>query len=537
MKRYMMCVRVLLLAGTLASCGGGGGDGDSGSPPTPASATPTPTPIPTGPYTTGGAWSAPVSLPIVTIHMLALPDGKVLAWSNPRTPPKDGRTPVRLWDPSAAQPVLEEAANPFGNIYCSAHLLLPDGRVLTMGGHIRDNIGLDASTTFDPVLRSWTMGPRMNAGRWYPTGTVLGNGDVLVVSGDIDTTVGVNPLPQVYRPADATWRDLTSAQLSLKLYPWMHLAPNGKVFMSGPEQITRYLDTSGTGQWTTVASTNFGYRGQYQGGSVMYEPGKVLLVGGGTPTTAMAEVIDLNAAAPRWRLTNPMAFRRKALNATLLPDGKVLITGGSSSDIFDDPSQAVFEAEIWDPATESWSTMAPMKTSRLYHSTALLLPDGRVFVSGGGGGGTAVGDVAHYDGEYFSPPYLFKGPRPTIDSAPAGAAHGEQFMVGATDPAGIASVTLVALSSTTHEFNMSQRFVRLAFSPAAEPNRFNVSAPDSPNIAPPGHYMMFVLNSNGVPSVGRMLVLRPGTAANTPPVVNAGPDQTVTLPAVARRVR
>jgi len=385
--------------------------------------------------------------------------------------------------------------------------------VLTMGGHIRDNIGLDASTTFDPVLRSWTMGPRMNAGRWYPTATVLGNGDVLVVSGDIDTTVGVNPLPQVYRPADATWRDLTSAQLSLKLYPWMHLAPNGKVFMSGPEQITRYLDTSGTGQWTTVASTNFGYRGQYQGGSVMYEPGKVLLVGGGTPTTAMAEVIDLNAATPRWRLTNPMAFRRKALNATLLPDGKVLITGGSSSDIFDDPSQAVFEAEIWDPATESWSTMAPMKTSRLYHSTALLLPDGRVFVSGGGGGGTAVGDVAHYDGEYFSPPYLFKGPRPTIDSAPAGAAHGEQFMVGATDPAGIASVTLVALSSTTHEFNMSQRFVRLAFSPAAEPNRFDVSVPDNPNIAPPGYYMMFVLNPNGVPSVGRMLVLRPGTAA------------------------
>jgi hypothetical protein len=314
----------------------------------------------------------------------------------------------------------------------------------------------------------------------------------------------------------------------------MHLAPNGKVFMSGPEQITRYLDTSGTGQWTTVASTNFGYRGQYQAGSVMYEPGKVLLVGGGTPTTAMAEVIDLNAATPRWRLTNPMAFPRKTLNATLLPDGKVLVTGGSSSNIFDDPSQAVFEAEIWDPATESWSTMARMKTSRLYHSTALLLPDGRVFVSGGGGGGTALGDVAHYDGEYFSPPYLFQGPRPTIDSAPAGAAHGEQFTVGATDPAGIASVTLVALSSTTHEFNMSQRFVRLAFSPAAEPNRFNVSAPDNPNVAPPGHYMMFVLNTNGVPSVGRMLVLRPVTAANPPPVANAGQDQTITLPAFAR---
>ena len=203
MKRYMMCAWVVLLAGMLASCGGGGGDVDSGGPSGGTTAT-TPAPIPTGPATTLGAWSAPVSLPIVTIHMLALPDGKVLAWSNPRTPPKDGRTPVRLWDPSAAQPVLEEAANPFANLYCSAHLLLPDGRVLTMGGHIRDNIGLDASTTFDPVTRSWTNGARMNAGRWYPTATVLGNGDVLVVSGDIDTTVGVNPLPQVYRPADGT---------------------------------------------------------------------------------------------------------------------------------------------------------------------------------------------------------------------------------------------------------------------------------------------------------------------------------------------
>src|SRR5262245_50929262 len=259
MKRYMMCVRVLLLAGTLASCGGGGGDGDSGRPtggitptPTPTTPTPTPTPAPTGAATVG-AWSAPVSLPIVTIHMQALADGKVLAWGNPSTPPTDGRAPVRLWDPSVAQPVLEDAPNPFANIYCTAHLLLPDGRVLTMGGHIRDNFGLDATTTFDPVLHRWTNGPRMNAGRWYPTGTVLGNGDVLVVSGDIDTTVGVNPLPQVYRPSDGTWRDLTSAQLRLMLYPWMHLAPNGKVFMSGPEHITRYLDPSGTGQWTTVA--------------------------------------------------------------------------------------------------------------------------------------------------------------------------------------------------------------------------------------------------------------------------------------------
>jgi hypothetical protein len=481
---------------------------------------------------TVGAWSAPVSIPVVAIHLQLLPDGNVVAWGKPETPPTDGRGPVRLWDPTLAQPTFQEITNPYVDVYCAGHTYLGDGRVLAVGGHIRDFVGSDVTSMFDWRTRTWTNGPRMSAGRWYPTTTTLANGDVLAVSGDVDTTVGVNRLPQVFEAATGTWRDLTNAQLSMPLYPWMHLAPNGKVFNSGPGQTTRYLDTSGTGEWTTVALTSFGDRLQYAGTSVMYEPGKVLIVGGGSPSTATAEVINLNDASPQWRYTNPMAFPRRELNATILPDGKVLATGGTNSELSKDPTKAVYNAEIWDPATETWSTMAAMSISRLYHSTAVLLPDGRVLVTGGGGDGSG-GDIDHYDAEYFSPPYLFKGARPSIDSAPASVSYGQSFGLAATDASGIAGMTLVAISSTTHEFNVSQRFIRLAFSPAAEAGSFTVTPPSDPNIAPPGYYMLFVLNGNGVPSVARMVLLGGTGSGNAAPAVNAGADQTITLPASA----
>lgn len=478
-----------------------------------------------------GQWSGPVSLPVVAIHMQLLPDGKVLAWGKPETPPIDGRAPVRLFDPSAGQLAFQEVANPFVDVYCSGHAYLADGRVLAVGGHIRDFVGSDATTMFDHRSASWVNGPRMSAGRWYPTVTTLANGDVLAVSGDVDTTVGVNRLPQVFEAATGRWRDLSNAQLAMPLYPWMHLAPNGKVFNSGPGQATRYLEASGSGAWTAVASTNFGDRRQYEGASVMYEPGKVLIVGGGNPATNTAEVIDLNEPAPAWRYTGEMAFARRFLNATILPDGKVLATGGSSSALFSDPAGAVYNAELWDPATGQWSTLAAMSTSRLYHSTAVLLPDGRVFVAGGGGDGSK-GDIDHYDGEYFSPPYLFKGSRPAIHSAPGGAAYGETFALDAS--AGLAGITLVALSATTHEFNMSQRFVRLAFTPAAEAGRYGVATPADPNVAPPGYYMLFALDAQGVPSVARMLRLGAAAGSNSAPLVSAGADQSITLPAAAQ---
>ena len=188
-----------------------------------------------------------------------------------------------------------------------------------------------------------------------------------------------NPLPQVWQP-DGSLRDLTSAQLTMEPYPRLYLAPDGRVFHVGPEQATYFLDTSGTGRWTKGPSRKFGNR--KAGTSVMYDDGKVLVVGGGKPTNS-AETIDLNAASPAWRYTGAMAHARRNVNATVLPDGEVLVTGGSSSPA-NDAAGAVLAAEMWDPATGAWTTMASMRVPRVYHSTAILLPDGRVLSAGGG---------------------------------------------------------------------------------------------------------------------------------------------------------
>ena len=260
-----------------------------------------------------------------------------------------------------------------------------------------------------------------------------------------------------------------------------------------------------------------GYRSY--GSAVMYAPGKVLVMGGDNPPTNTAEVIDLNAASPSWRAVDSMEFSRRQINATLLPDGNVLVTGGTSSSGFNDPAGAVHAAELWNPTTEQWTTLASSSgIPRVYHSAALLLPDGRVLSTGGNG-------VPQRDPEIYSPPYLFKGARPTITSAPTSVAYGQSFVVQ-TDAAAISKIRMLRLSSVTHAFNMSQYINELSFSQTA--GDLNVTAPPAPTVgppppvvAPPGHYLLFILNGNGVPSDARIIQLG-GTAApdTIPPTVS-----------------
>ena len=258
------------------------------------------------------------------------------------------------------------------------------------------------------------------------------------------------------------------------------------------------------------------------GSAVMYEPGKVLVMGGGDPPKNTAEVIDLNAASPSWRLVDSMQFSRRQINATLLPDGKVLVTGGTAAPGFSDPSGHVDAAELWDPATENWTTLASSSgIPRVYHSTALLLPDGRVLSTGGND---------HPETEIYSPPYLFKGARPTITSAPASVAYGQSFFVGTPNAAAISKIRILRLSSVTHAFNQSQYINELSFSQT--PGGLNVTAPRAPTaigspsappvVAPPGHYLLFILNGSGVPSVAPIIRLG-GTASPPPPPPPAPP--------------
>jgi hypothetical protein len=297
----------------------------------------------------------------------------------------------------------------------------------------------------------------------------------------------------------------------------MFVAPNGKVFLAGFNQPTRYLDVTGTGRWSTVANRNVEDR--VLGTAVMYAPGKILYVGGGQkqpyngPPTSTAEVIDLNQASPRWRSVPGMAFPRKQLNATILADGSVLVTGGTRGPGFNDQAGAVRAAELWNPETETWRTMAPESETRTYHGTTLLLPNGQVLSSGSGEGGGITYENSEFSAQVFSPPYLLNSDgspaaRPSITSAPSRLSYGQSFTVETPDAPTVTRGTLIRLSSVTHAFNASQMIYHLTFAPAG-PTSLSTVAPASPNLAPPGPYMLFLINGSGVPSIAKMVMIGP----------------------------
>ncbi len=199
----------------------------------------------------------------------------------------------------------------------------------------------------------------------------------------------------------------------------------------------------------------------------------------------------------------------------------MLATGGNSSGApLVDLNNGVYNAEDWDPATGKWTTLAAEQVTRQYHSTALLLPDGRVLSAGGGICGTCdqVGYLAK-NGQVFSPPYLFKkdgsgelAPRPQITAAPSEVTYNSPFSISTPDPASIRKVALVRLGAVTHSVNMEQRYVPLSTTTGV--GAINATAPANANIAPPGYYMLFLIDSNGVPSVSKMVRVTDG---NPPP--------------------
>ena len=192
-----------------------------------------------------------------------------------------------------------------------------------------------------------------------------------------------------------------------------------------------------------------------------------------------------------------------------------------------DLSKAVLPTEIWNPDTETWTTVASLTNGREYHSTALLLPDGRVLMAGGGAFPGRATDILN--AEIYSPPYLFKGARPTIASSPVGAGYGTSFDVQTPDAAQIAKVSLVRTSSVTHSFNENQRFQFLSFT--AGSGKVTVQAPAA-NLAPPGDYLLFLLNENGVPSVGSFIRLST-TGDATPPTAPSNLSATASAGQVA----
>lgn len=442
-----------------------------------------------------GQWSMGPLWDIVPINMMVLPSGKVMFYPGNTISADD----PRVWDPETN--TTTSLAKAGYNIFCSGHSFMRDGSILIPGGEMwplgSNFYGLPNASSYDPFTNVWTRLPDMNAGRWYPSTTTMGLGQVLVMTGFIDPIQRENPLPQVWEPGTGSWRDLTNALLKIYNYSWVYTTPFGNAIVAGPRQTTRYLNISATGAWTNLATFNFPNVRDY-GSSVMYSPYRILIAGGGQPPTNTAEIINLGEPNPTWTYTNPMAFPRRHMNLTLLPDDTVLATGGSSTSAggFNDMSQPVYAAESWNIYSKAWTTMASQTVGRFYHSTALLLPDGRVLSAGG--------DFA-YQSEIYSPPYLFKGPRPTLTSAPSSIPYTQPFFVETPDVNSIVNVRIIRLPAVTHAFDQNQRILTLKFTKTT--GGLNVTSCGNRNQCPPGHYMLFILSTGNIPSVAKIIQL------------------------------
>jgi hypothetical protein len=279
--------------------------------------------------------------------------------------------------------------------------------------------------------------------------------------------------------------------------------PDGRVLAAATSEapIVSEVFNLNASTWTAVGGTAVD-----GGSSAMYLPSKFLKTGTSNDPDASvrtaaptAYVLDMTQPTPAWRQVASMSFARAFHNTTVLPDGNVLVTGGGPTTNATDVTNAILPAELWSPTTETWTTLAPMSAPRLYHSEAILLPDGRVLISGGGRFNDDTEPTDQFSAEFFEPPYLFKGPRPTISSAPSQLVYGQNFTVQTPDAAQIASVSLIRYGSATHAINMSQRFIPLSF--VTGNGSLTVTAPINSSLAPAGNYMLFLINTSGVPSM------------------------------------
>jgi hypothetical protein len=486
------------------------------SPSAPSSAV---TPSPTA----AGQWGSLMDWPMTAIHSILLDNGKVLqfdGWQQPE--------PTQVWDPASGTFANQTAPD---SIFCSGMAELPDGRVLVVGGYgglSTGKLGIVDTSIFDPTTNTWSRVANMHNARWYPDLTELADGRYVAISGNTTDPANWADTPEVYDPATNTWTVLSgvnTSQVHEEEYPFSYLVPNGDVFTIGPSEDASFLLNVPNQTWTQVG----GASGVTNGSSVMYRPGKILYSGGtstqdsSSPAHATTAVIDLNAQTPSWRQTAPMNYARVYHTLTMLADGTVLAVGGEKTwgqTGQSEVSGGVLPSEIWNPNSESWSLAAPTAATRGYHSTAILMPDGTVLI--GGSGHAGPGQAAQTTSQIYSPPYLTKGPRPTIASAPNGATYGATIPVGTPDAASISAVNLVSLGSDTHQSDMDQHFVPLSFTQGS--GGINVQIPSSGATAPPGNYMLFIVNSSGVPSVASFITIAPTLSApGAPTGVTATP--------------
>lgn len=514
-----------------------------------ASAAPLSAPCAATPAEIGG-WSPAIQFATVPVAAAMLPNGKILIWSSwdkdvftygsGQTSSSNGvqQTQTQIYDPADGSVTgLITVTNTGHDMFCPGTAFLEDGRLLVSGGG-GGGVGPFVTNTSIYDFRSdqWYGDAHMAYERWYNTSVTLADGDVFTVGGRNDT-LDLNDPGEMWSDGQG-WvvlpgtpiKPMTEGVLDRSNeHPKLFLAPNGRLFAAGPSPRLRYYDTIGNGHVDTEFINRADDVLAQNNVSVMFDERKILAAGGSksydigvkgnTPATTNAYVIEIGDIIQETipRKIQAMKRPRAFANGVILPDGKVLVVGGldKGRNFWDQGAQTV--PELFDPVTETWSDMADQVTPRTYHSVALLMPDGRVF---SGGGGYCNPDdcrndaLNHRDAQIFSPPYLFKGARPTISTAPRAVGYNGSFDVKAG--ADTTRFTMVRMSATTHGVNTDQRILKPEFV-ADGHGGFLLKGPANGNLAPPGFYMLFALNAGDVPSVAKIMqVTRGGVALATP---------------------
>ena len=474
-----------------------------------------------------GRWTPKFGIPSVAVHAAMLRTGKVLYFTGTTQGHAYLLDPVTQTTKAVFPPRVAELENEPANIFCAGQSFLDDGRVIVMGGTVARREGMKTIFTFDPITEKWTRQSDMHHGRWYPTQVLLADGRTVVLDGlDENGEPHVNPQIESYTPnfdfvTLLSIRGQPGQPPSGGLYPHTFVMPSGRVLVAGPEPTDSWfftLSKIGALSWEDAPNPT-----RHTWGTGVLLPGgiagstRVALIGGadvdalpdsGTSTPLPGvETFDETNPNAGWTAAPPLNYGRAHHNTVELPDRSMVTVGGGYGILngnrrAGDPD-VHRNIELYDPATGQWSLGPAQDELRTYHSTALLLPDGRVLSAGDDGYGGSSSDTA----EIYEPPYLFKGPRPSIASAPDSVEYGETFGVETSGDA--TKAVLMAPAAVTHANDMSQRYVPVSTT-VTSPGTLTLKAPATPELAPPTYYMLFVLNDQGVPSVAKFIRLKLG---------------------------
>lgn len=468
-----------------------------------------------------GRWGPVIAWPHIAVSAANMPDGRVLTWSSNEVNnfvSSNEYSHSSVFDPTSSTFINTD--NNFHDMFCAGISTLENGLIVASGGNPDDS----RTSAFDPQTLTWSALADMNDRRWYGANITMPDNQVFS-----SFARAANQRTELYNPEENNWTRTPHAymqtlvnELNAKVAAggdvqwWAQLAvtPLGKVFQGGPTPTLHVFDPVG-GDNATVLAQPTGERSRTYGNAVSYDVGKVLLIGGSdlsNPEKTLKEnvyQVDMNGPTPVITQAAPMHYPRSFNNSVTLPNGEILVVGGNTSgQIFSDIG-TVYASEIYNPSTNTWRVVDDIEIPRNYHSTALLLKDGRVLSAGGGNCGGCAAN--HQDGQVFSPPYLYNrdgslATRPVLNNVPTQIGAGMSTTVNASE--NTQQFSMVRLSGTTHHLNTDQRFV-----PVEAVNNgggeFTLTFNANPNVLIAGHYWLFAVNDNGTPSIGQTIqVLR-----------------------------